>query len=68
MATDIKTLATRQDIQVHVDDLKDGMAKVLDSLTRLQTHARGREKMKWQRLSTKVHRVVNHVDRVLASV
>ena len=65
--TDIVTLKTREDIQVHVDDLRDAMTKTLDALTRLQQHARGPEKAKWQRVSTKAHRLINTVDRVLST-
>lgn len=68
MATDIVTLKTREDMQVHVDDLKEGFNKTLDALSRLQQHARGPEKLKWQRLATKLHRVINYADRVLESV
>jgi len=68
MATDIKTLATRQDIQVHVDDLVDSLTKALEATARLQVHARGPEKAKWGRVQVKVQRAVGAVDRVLSSV
>ncbi len=65
---DSTTLATRENITVHVDELKDGFNRTLDALSRLEQHARGLEKAKWRRLAKRVHSVINHADRVLSAV
>jgi hypothetical protein len=66
--SDAVTEATRQNVDVHVQDVRDGLAKAADALTRLRMHATAPQKPKWERLSTKVHRVAAAVDRVLQSI